>query len=488
MSYDYKSIFTNKSGTLGYTPGGFNLQGSTPGILPQPKPANNTPSFNPSDSSSYMSKMPVPNAPIKKTEHKDSQGGSTTIHYDVPKQDTPSTLNVKNKDGSYSSGSDIKVQGTNTSGQNLTDGQIKDNQPSEKTSPAPTFSGLLGDTSALAKGNIPVGNRAQEITDRYTGMINPLIKNQTGQMTGYATGMGTNPVAVGNAGIAEANIGKMITGLTNQESQELSGVGQQLTAQNQAQTGLGTAAGYAQPNATSQGQTTYDPLTNTFSGGSYPDNLNTVVQAVKSGKMGYTDGVNSLASLSPTAKADVLNALGQGFDTVSSDANAATRAGNIITAGTTPTTAAADVYKDTYNSLLTIKQATSNIDQFGNLLLKNMGDINPTDAKFANKTIAEVRNQLSSEQQATFDTTFAQLKAQIASLLSSGGAQIPTQITLDANHVIDGSAPLGTLTATLQRIGTEGRILTNQVENKLNTAGGVIGATKSGSNNNPAGI
>lgn len=154
---------------------------------------------------------------------------------------------------------------------------------------------------------------------------------------------------------------------------------------------------------------------------------------------------------------------------------------NTTTAGTAPTSAAASLYTQTYPQLAQLKTTTANIDQFGNLLLGTMvakdgTTINPSDSKYANDTISQVRNQLSSPQQAQFDTTFAQLKAQIANLLSTGGAQIPTQTSNDANAIINGTAPIGTLSATLQRIATEGNILTQNLQGQLNSAGSVIGA------------
>lgn len=166
---------------------------------------------------------------------------------------------------------------------------------------------------------------------------------------------------------------------------------------------------------------------------------------------------------------------------------------NTTTAGTTPTNAAASAYQKTYGDYLDLKNTTQNVDQFGNLLLSTMKDtsgntINPFDVKYANTKLADIRSQLSSEQQATFDSTYASLKARVASLLATGGAEIPTQITSDANKVLDGSLPLSALSAVLSRIGTEGRILTSNLENKLNTAGGIIGASKTGQSNNPLGI
>lgn len=175
-----------------------------------------------------------------------------------------------------------------------------------------------------------------------------------------------------------------------------------------------------------------------------------------------------------------------GFNTANAEGQYSANQQNTTTSGTTPTNAASSVYQDTYKQLLDLQNTTSNVDQFSNLLLSSMkspdgSQINPTDAKFANKTLAEIKGQLSDQQQAVFDNTYASLKSRVSGLLAMGGSEIPTQITADANKILDGSLPLKSLSAVLSRISTEGNILQGNLQNKLNTAGSVIGAPKSNS-------
>lgn len=158
---------------------------------------------------------------------------------------------------------------------------------------------------------------------------------------------------------------------------------------------------------------------------------------------------------------------------------------NTSIGGTAAVDANKDIYSNALNTYTQLQNSVQNVDSFGNLLTQNMGGINPNDVKYANQTLAQVRNQLSSPQQAQFDTTFAQLKARVATLLSAGGAQIPTQVTADANAIIDGSAPIGTLNATLQRIQAEGNILLNNQKDIVtksysNVTGGSGGSSTSG--------
>ncbi len=216
---------------------------------------------------------------------------------------------------------------------------------------------------------------------------------------------------------------------------------------------------------------TYNPQTD----------ANALAQAVIANKVPYSDAVAAMGYAGTTAKALLTSAiLAQGGDLTRIQANQSVTQSNIQTAGTTPTNAAAALYTATYPQVIQLQTTTNNIDQFGNLLLSNVQGLNPTILKAGNATIAEVRSQLSSAQQAQFDTTFAQLRAQIANLLSTGGAQIPTQITADANKIIDGTASIGTISATLDRIKAEGNILISNLQKQQNVGGSTIGAPQVG--------
>jgi hypothetical protein len=114
--------------------------------------------------------------------------------------------------------------------------------------------------------------------------------------------------------------------------------------------------------------------------------------------------------------------------------------------------------------------------------------INPSDAKYANQTLAAIRNQLSTPEQATYDTTLAALRGKISGLLSVGGNEIPSQVTADANKILDGSLPIGSLNAVLARIQAEGTILLQNQANIVNNAyqgiqnGGTVSTGNSSSN------
>lgn len=187
---------------------------------------------------------------------------------------------------------------------------------------------------------------------------------------------------------------------------------------------------------------------------------------------GYAQPTSNIINVSPITGQPIaggsLQGLAQTAGTVQGIQNAAQS--NAQIAGSAGVTANQNVFNQAYKDYTDLQQSVSNVDQFGNLLTQNMGGINPFDPKFANFTLSQFRNQLSSPQQAQFDTTIAALKSKISGLLSVGGNEIPTAISADARKILDDSAPLGTLQGVLQRISAEGNILLNNSANKVNSA------------------
>lgn len=221
----------------------------------------------------------------------------------------------------------------------------------------------------------------------------------------------------------------------------MSGQGQQLTA-------LQGAAGLAAPQQYSLTNQPYNPLTNTYGGG---------------GSGGVLDRAKLAGQVAATQS-------------------------NAQIAGTAGVNANQSVLNPAYNNYLQLQQTTQNIDGFGGLLAQTMqqGGINPSDVKYANARLADIRNALSSEQQAIYDNTLAGLRSRVSGLLAAGGSEIPTQITADANKILDGTLPLSALTGVLQRIQQEGNLLLNNAANVVNTAySGATGGNQNGNTNQP---
>lgn len=143
---------------------------------------------------------------------------------------------------------------------------------------------------------------------------------------------------------------------------------------------------------------------------------------------------------------------------------------NAQAGNTAAVNAGVSAYNSAYQDYLNVGQSVDTIDSFGQLLLSNAGGINPYDARFANQTLSTIRQQLSGSQQAQFDSTLAALKSKVSGLLSVGGNETPTNLTNDANSIINGSVSLGALQDTLNRIKQEGQSIKNIAAQKANTA------------------
>lgn len=471
-------------GSFGYKPS----QGSTPAA----SALNNAQSSRPVVP--QQPPTPAPTTAVKSTTitHPDGTSIATTYHPET----TPGLIN-QNTGKTNQQVLDDSTTAANTAKNVLAQSE---SAPQPQTPQPTTFAGTVGNLATDAQ------NGSQNATQATTGLLNSPQQNQAlsdqakaiGTNYGdqiakvsnyghalagsYTTGAGLAPVSQGLAGQAENTTANEVQGLGTAENAALAPINQELTAQQQAQSGL-TAAGstantqqanqqsglnsagtLAQPSATSQGQTTYDPLTNSFSGGSYQQNLQTVIQSIKSRNMGYTNGVNSLAGLSPTAKADVLAGLGQGFDTIASDANAATKASNIQTGGTAAVNAGASTYANANPAYLNLKNnVIPNIEGFGELLTQGAGGINPFDSQHINMSLQQFQKELSGPQQAQFQTTFQQLQKSIAALASAGGTQTPTANSAQADASLSPTAKMSTIKSVLDRIKSEGDVyLTNQ--------------------------
>lgn len=133
-------------------------------------------------------------------------------------------------------------------------------------------------------GAIPIGQQAIDIAkqfgQKYADVGTAGAKFQAGQLT-----TGTTPVAEGNAAITAQTTAAQQQALAEGETAALKGLDEQLTAQNQAQTGalgaagvsattrgqtlstLGNLAGLVQPSTVTPGQAVFNPATGEFTGG-----------------------------------------------------------------------------------------------------------------------------------------------------------------------------------------------------------------------------
>ena len=281
----------------------------------------------------------------------------------------------------------------------------------------------------------------------------------------------SNAVTQAQTGVQLGEAGTQIQETGLNEAGTLANAGQ-----NTAQNALTAAASATQPVA---GATFFGtPETGGMVGTGSADMASAVALQAEKLQNGTTDPASAAAALSAYGQPGVnalQQALGANFSIPGAMGAAAATESNTALSGTATPTAENAVYQQATTDYANLQQAVSNVSGLGSTLVAGMTDssgntINPTASKWANMTISQVENQLSSPSQAQFKSTLAALQAKVSGMLSIGGNETPTQLTSDANSIIDGSAPLGTLQATLDRIQSEGNTLLTTQSNKVNTA------------------
>lgn len=183
------------------------------------------------------------------------------------------------------------------------------------SSPNKTQTDLVAGLTKTGEENKRIAEQARLLSEQYGSEISKVGQLGAGAVAGNLS-TGTNIVGSGNAAIASQSASSRMSALAAGQQAALEGTGQQLTAQQQlanaqaqalggantqqsAQiSGIGTAAGYAQPQVAGYGQTSFNPLTGTFGGGTGnldPQNVATgLAQKVASGQMTYEQAVASL--------------------------------------------------------------------------------------------------------------------------------------------------------------------------------------------------
>lgn len=247
-----------------YKPSGFNNLGATPGVIPQTK-VNPTPDWKAqlTEVSNFK-----PTGTIKKVVTSDG----TQVHYDnsLPAAGTnPGLLKPNLASGGLTeeqkAAGDKRTAELNSgsANENLTQGVLPANSPAIPT----TYPGLVSGAANLAQGNLNIGKSAKDIGASYGQKIADVGQQGANYQAG-ALSTGTSPVGEGNAAVNAAATAAKQTALATGEQAALAGTGQQLTAQNQAQTGVLGAATAVKPELGQYGQNYYNPLTGTTGGAS----------------------------------------------------------------------------------------------------------------------------------------------------------------------------------------------------------------------------
>lgn len=197
--------------------------------------------------------------------------------------------------------------------------------PLPPVNPTPTYAGLVGNLANVA--NTPSAEytrRSLAAEQAYKKSAN--FNRDVGQAQLDVT---TNPeysidtgVGLGNR-IAQ-NTGLQMRALADTAAGLQAGAGQELTRQGLQQTGLTSAAGFAQPEQVSYGSQYINPLTGQpvigGIGGSLNDAVTGVVQKLQSGQMTYNDALGALSGYGQGGVNALQQALPQGFNIAQSNA------------------------------------------------------------------------------------------------------------------------------------------------------------------------
>ncbi len=419
----------------------------------------------------------------------------------TPAYQSSSTPTMYNANANYNAGvtapaaqqgTPIPNSGSNTSVPQLSNAGVS-TAPANSPSSAP---GILNSLLGASNANANIGQNAANIASNYGQQIADVNKAFGNAAVGDQS-TGSVAVGGGNANLEYNAMTARTNALAQAEQAALQGTGQQLTGQSQQQSGLLGALGQATNlQQIPYGTPTYNAATgqwvNSAGGNLDPQTVaSSLAQKVASGQMTYDQAVSSLGYAGSAGQQFLNNAIQQvspGFNIPAATGSAAATQANAQVGGSAGVNAAQQAFNSSYQDYSNLQNTVQNISSFSSLLTQTMvsGGINPSDVKYANQSLAAIRNQLSSGQQATYDNTLAGLRSRVSGLLAAGGAEIPTQITADATKILDGSLPLSSLQDVLGRIDQEGQALLSNKASQVNQNYGMLQQGQGSSQNTNA--
>lgn len=183
----------------------------------------------------------IPSTPVKSITAPD---GSKTDFHAPPKETTGTTPGVLKPVVN-----DYKDQPSSISADQTPSSATQPNVSAPtSTPPDTTYPGMIGGAVSAAQGNQAIGQSAKDIANKYSGLISNEQQNLAGQLGGIETSGTTLQTALGREGVLNRTSLARQQALGTQMGNELQGTGQQLTAQQQQQSGMVNAAGLT-PNA-----------------------------------------------------------------------------------------------------------------------------------------------------------------------------------------------------------------------------------------------
>lgn len=454
--------------TFGLTGSGGQL-GSVPGSVPQATGATpaaralNSAQLNAGAnylrSSMGVPTAPTPSAPVKKQVITHPDGTSVETHYDntQPKTSgligtnvqksatnvaTPTGYIKANQGGTTPSGAVVDAEGNIVSAPPATEG---------------TFSGYLNKLAATGQANIPIGETAQNIANQYQKDIAQTLGGGIGEALGYAKqpgGIGAgNELALYNAATGRAQA------LTQAEQAALQGTGQQLTAQQQAASALGTAGQLTQPSGAFP--FVFNPSTGQFqtSGGgvlSPQAAAQQLAQGVIAGTIPYSDAVSALGYAGNVGQELLTAAINaQGGDLTQIQAQQQAKQTNIGLTGTAEKQAASDGFKSALQESQNANENYSKLTGISGQVIDSLSTWKQngilTNVNTALNNIASITSDPNYQ---TFITALINAQATYTNILGSSSIP-PTQADKDAVNALNPSSSADAIVAALNQLSKD---------------------------------
>lgn len=238
-------------------------------------PVNFTPNAAQMASAKQAQAAPAPSTPVKKTTVNNVDGSSHTTEYHAPTPPTPGLISggyaqtdpsrvINNTTGQTAGGGFIN--GGNTGGSTPSGATVdaNGNVISPPTNQPTVTGGLVTSAANAAQNNTALGQNAQNIGNKYAGLISDVGAKTAGAVAGDLS-TGTTVVGSGNAAIASQSGSARMNALANAENAELAGNAQALTGANQLQSGLLSAANISsQTTQAPYGTPIYNPTSGEF--------------------------------------------------------------------------------------------------------------------------------------------------------------------------------------------------------------------------------
>lgn len=458
-----------------------------------------------------MAPAPAPTTPVKKTTVTNPNGGSTSTEYHAPPaaslpsapaaplasetQPTAPSYNpsqpattvynngvaTTNQGGTAVSGylpsigqnqsSQTAPNGGNTNtvipGQLSTYPGLVSGLANTSAQGSPAAQGYTAQTAQYGAGNVPIGQEAAAIGQQYGLDYNAATQAGTSQEGHEMTTGGLSGVGEGNAAVTAGVLAQQQQGIAQSANAAFQGLGVQATTQNQAanaaneaagqantgqglvQSGLGAAGALAQPSATASGQTTFNPLTGQFSGGSSSADptqapsgytqadWSQIVSNVANGNLSAISGLPTVLQAQAQAAAQAQN---PNFNINTAEGGAS---GTQAAAGAAGTTSAG-LTQQAAGIQSSANGAEANFTLMQNLATQ--GGVNNTNVPVLNTLQQNVAKGLtSSAAVASFQALLQSTRSQYATILGGGTSSV--EALQEAQSLIPDNISLGALSS-----------------------------------------